>query len=388
MAMRQTQVMVRLNEEERKQVDAAANTNALSTATWARQSLLRAARPLDNNVPRSPHKGNLPLLSLFCGPGGLDEGFRQAGFSTWLAFDNDVDCVNTFNANLAGEIPTAYRKDIRDLTIPNLDSLAKEPFLPVGVLGGPPCQSFSVSNVHPRENEPRHNLPLAYAKLLKLLNERSPLSFFVFENVPGLLGEKHRHRYEQFKKSFQRAGFELYENTLDAQRYGVPQERERVFIVGINKTKHPAARFEWPEPEKHRFTVRDFIYRLEEPVQNESGLDPKTFKVHPNHWCMVPRSKKFSTQGALTEGQARGRSFRTLAWNEPSWTVAYGNREVHVHPRGHRRLSIYEAMLLQSFPHSYVLTGNISAQTRLVSEAVPPRLGWHLAVSIRRSLGF
>ena len=213
------------------------------------------------------------------------------------------------------------------------------------------------------------------------------MSFFVFENVPGLLGDKHKHRYEEFKLSFDDAGFKLYEDRLDAQHYGVPQQRERVFIVGINKTKHPGVKFEFPKREEHKFTVRDSIYGLEEPVHNDSGLDPHTFKVHPNHWCMVPRSKKFITKGALTEGQAWGRSFRTLAWDEPSWTVAYGNREVHVHPKGHRRLSIYEAMLLQSFPHTYVLTGNISAQTRLVSEAVPPRLGWHLAVSLRRALG-
>lgn len=81
-----------------------------------------------------------------------------------------------------------------------------------------------------------------------------------------------------------------------------------------------------------------------------------------------------------------GRSFRTLSWDKPSWTVAYGHREVHVHPDGHRRLSVYEAMLLQTFPKSYRLTGNISAQIRLVSEAVPVRLAWHIALSIKRSL--
>ena len=82
-----------------------------------------------------------------------------------------------------------------------------------------------------------------------------------------------------------------------------------------------------------------------------------------------------------------GRSFRVLSWNEPSWTVAYGHREVHVHPNGNRRLSIYEAMLLQSFPKSYKLTGNISNQVRLISEAVPPKLAFCIAKSIRSCLG-
>ena len=92
-------------------------------------------------------------------------------------------------------------------------------------------------------------------------------------------------------------------------------------------------------------------------------------------------------KGMLAEGQSWGRSFRTLYWDRPSWTVAYGHREVHVHPHGHRRLSIYEAMLLQSFDHGYKLTGNISNQARLISEAVPPRLAWYIATRIRQILG-
>ena len=386
--MRETKIMIRLNDAEHKLLDSAAQRDALSTASWARMALLRSAKVRSEDaVPKKVSPPYLPLLSVFCGPGGLDEGFKQAGFNTWLGFDNDEDCVGSFNANHGNGVSVAHVRDICQLNTSELDKLAGREFSPVGVLGGPPCQSFSVSNVHQSEDDPRHNLPLAYAKLLKELNSRSALSFFVFENVPGLLGEKHRHRYDQFKKSFQSAGFELHESILNAKNYGVPQERERVFIVGINKEKHPRATFSWPPAETHNFTVRDFIEGLPEPVQNSAGLDPSEFNLHPNHWCMVPRSKKFTTEGALQEGQAWGRSFRTLAWDQPSWTVAYGNREVHVHPKGHRRLSIYEAMLLQSFPPTYVLTGNISAQTRLVSEAVPPRLAWHLAISVRRALG-
>jgi DNA (cytosine-5)-methyltransferase 1 len=384
--MRESRVLVRLSGRERKLFESIASKEALPIATWARQILLRAAKSEDTRKD-APPKEDLPLLSLFCGPGGLDEGFRQAGFFTQLAFDNDADCVNTFNANHMNGSPVAHQEDVCALTVTRLDELAQKGFCPVGVVGGPPCQSFSVSNVHQKDDDPRHNLPLAYARLLKALNNRSALSFFVFENVPGLLGKKHKHRYDSFKRSFGDAGFDLHEGLLDAQHFGVPQERERIFIVGINKKKHPTAKFSWPLREDSRLTVRDRIENLPEPVLNEPGLDPTNFRVHPNHWCMVPRSRKFETVGALKEGQAWGRSFRTLAWDQPSWTVAYGNREVHVHPRGHRRLSIYEAMLLQSFPQSYVLKGNISAQTRLVSEAVPPRLAWHIAVSLRRALG-
>ena len=142
---------------------------------------------------------------------------------------------------------------------------------------------------------------------------------------------------------------------LDAKYYGVPQERKRVFIVGFNKVLYNGSKWIPPRQELGLKTVRETIGNLPEPVINQKGLDPDCFPVHPNHWCLTPRSKKFAG-GLLSEGVSYGRSFRTLWWDRPFWTVAYGNREVHVHPEGHRRLSIYEAMLLQTFPSSYQLT--------------------------------
>jgi DNA (cytosine-5)-methyltransferase 1 len=386
---RDSKLMVRLNDAEKQSFEQIAEKQGLNVATWARMELLRVTTA----APHPPKNGRKlpkarPLLSLFCGPGGLDLGFREAGFSTELAFDIDDECVRTFNENHAEPSqPVAYARDITKLPLEEMDQLYGDKLNPIGVIGGPPCQSFSVSNVHQRDDDPRHDLPLAYAALLDKLNRRFPLSFFVFENVPGLLGERHKTRYENFKALFVKGGFEIFETILNAEKFGVPQVRPRVIIVGINRMLHPNAKWRWPEPELGCQTVRDAIAHLPEPIQNDRGLTPAKFSVHPNHWCMVPRSKKFRTKGSLVEGQAWGRSFRTLRWDEPSWTVAYGNREVHVHPQGHRRLSIYEAMRLQSFPDWYVFTGNISAQTRLVSEAVPPRMAWHLAVAIRRNLG-
>lgn len=390
--MRKGQPKIPINVTEKLAMDGAVKRRNLSPASKGRKLLVSVSReikpggvvaPTRIKNPRS--KSDLHLLSLFCGPGGLDEGFREAGFKTDIAFDVDQDCVNTFAANHPDS--KVFRRDISNLSPATIDELNESPLRVSGVVGGPPCQSFSVSNVHQTDDDPRHSLPAAYANLLKRLNKQRPLSFFVFENVPGLLGVKHRHRYDHFKSLFSDAGFEIFENTLDARNFGVPQVRPRVFIVGLNRTLHPEAVWNWPQPEVRIRTVRETIERLPAPVFNRRGLDPSSFDVHPNHWCMVPRSKKFQTKGALIEGQSWGRSFRTLAWDQPSWTVAYGNREVHVHPSGRRRLSIYEAMLLQSFPKSYVLKGHISAQTRLVSEAVAPRMAWHLAVALRRCLG-
>ena len=102
---------------------------------------------------------------------------------------------------------------------------------------------------------------------------------------------------------------------------------------------------------------------------------------------MVPKSSKF-TNGMLKQGDHRGRSFRVLSRDKPSYTVAYGHREVHVHPNMHRRLSIYEAMRLQGFPHSYELKGTFSQHVQLISDALPPPLGEGVATAIAKGLGY
>jgi len=382
--MRSDKLMIRLSEEEKAMLVSTAEARGLQTASWGRMELLRAARQSSakRDEPNSPRQRE--LLSLFCGPGGLDEGFERAGFSTSIAIDNDQECVNTFAVNHPHA--KVKRRGVETLTVADLDDIYGSTFKPIGIIGGPPCQSFSVSNVHQSDDDPRHKLPEAYATLLAGLNKRNPISFFVFENVPGLMGKKHCHRYARFKELFRDAGFEIFEQIVDAQNYGVPQERRRVIIVGINWELHPSCKWNPPKPEDGVHTVRETIEGLPEPVLNAAGIDPSTIPVHPNHWCLVPRSVKFADAN-LEEGQMYGRSFRTLYWDKPSWTVAYGHREVHVHPNGHRRLSIYEAMLLQTFPQTYRLTGNMSAQIRLVSEAVPPELAYRIAMSIRSSLG-
>lgn len=388
--MRSSKLMVRLNSKEKKAFVNKAKNCGLPVATWARLELMRiannhqtsSAMVCEQEIPYGTP--SLGLLSLFCGPGGLDEGFKQAGFKTLVAIDNDKECINTFSHNHPGV--KAQVEDITQLTLEKLDNIWGGQLQPIGVIGGPPCQSFSVSNVHQSETDPRHRLPEAYASLLKKLNARHPISFFVFENVPGLLGQKHIHRYENFKRMFEQAGFKLYEQLLDAKNYGVPQERPRIIIVGINVKLYPGKQWAPPPKENQFKTVADVLEGLPEPVFNAPGLDPETFPEHPNHWCLVPRSVKFKNR-RLKQGDMWGRSFRTLTWNKPSWTVAYGHREVHVHPNGHRRLSMYEALLLQTFPKRYRLTGNLSAQIRLVSEAVPPKMAWHIAKSVRESLG-
>jgi DNA (cytosine-5)-methyltransferase 1 len=344
-----------------------------------------------------PRKGNrqvmrqqpsaIRILSLFCGPGGFDEGFRQAGFTTGLAFDSDAISVKTHQRNH----PEAHAL-VADLTRLRAGKIIKtwtERYseAPVGVIGGPPCQSFSKGNSRPNGDDPRHDLPGHYARLLRGLNRRFALDFFVFENVPGLSWDRNGDRLEQFKSLFRRAGFEIHQDTLDAQYFGVAQSRPRIFVVGINKDKYPGLDFKFPAGSSSApATVESTISALPEALHYRKGLQPEEIPFHPNHWCMAPKSAKFK-RGRLKPGKYIGRSFRVLVWNQPSYTVAYGHREVHVHPTGRRRLSVFEAMLLQGFTHDYVLLGTLSDQIRQVSEAVSPPVARALAESIRKQLG-
>ena len=126
--------------------------------------------------------------------------------------------------------------------------------------------------------------------------------------------------------------------------------------------------------------MRSVIGDLPEPAFCARDLEKSAIPHHENHWTMRPVSKRFSAPGGA---QRAGRSFRRLEWDKPSPTVAYGHREIHVHPDGRRRLSIFEAMRLQGFPTDFVLEGTLSSQVEQVSNAVPPPLAEALATAIK-----
>jgi DNA (cytosine-5)-methyltransferase 1 len=174
----------------------------------------------------------------------------------------------------------------------------------------------------------------------------------------------------------------LFEHELDAAGYGVPQKRCRLFIVGVNRFKFPNHKFVIPSAQATiPVTVRQALEALPAPMFFRKDIKPEDIPLHPNHWAMNPRSKKFTTGNGFN-----GRSFRKLQWDKPSWTVAYGNREVHVHPTGLRRLSVYEAMILQGFPTDYELRGTLSEQITQISNAVPPALAAAVAREIKNTL--
>ena len=328
----------------------------------------------------------MEILSLFCGCGGLDKGFEDAGFHTALAYDRRESGLESWRANRKKSNSKAFNRDISKLTINQLDKDYSAAFKPKGVIGGPPCQGFSVANRFGSKDDPRNRLVDKFFDIALKLHKRSPLNFIVMENVPTIAGIRGDNILDRQKKKLG-SDFDVFYDVLDAQNYGVAQRRKRLFLVAINKKFKNSEKWTFPAPKKKIKKVKDVIAKLPEPIYFNKTLSKDDISFHPNHWCMTPKSSKFKT-GELVEGYKEKRSFRTLSWDEPSYTASYGNREVHVHPNGHRRLSVLEAMLLQGFKKKYQLSGTLSDQITQVSEAVPPLLANAVSKSLMKHMQY
>lgn len=322
------------------------------------------------------------VVSLFSGAGGLDWGFHYHGFRIPLAIDVSNAAIKTHKRNFKNTHSVVA--DLIQLGPSGvLAQILKQ--IPVGerigVIGGPPCQGFSRANVNSQTDDPRNKLPFLYLDIIQVLQQHYIVEFVVFENVLGIRDKKHSVTYQAIVNRLGALGFDVTEEELCALDFGVPQNRRRIVLSAMRDGQgYTDVK---PRKRKSISTVREAIGGLVEPVYFQRNLDPTCFPLHPNHWTMRPKSKRFKSPKHIQTG---GRSFRQLAWEEPSPTIAFGHREIHIHPNGRRRISIYEAMLLQGFPKTFVLEGNLSAQVEQVSNAVPPPLARSIAAAVKRAL--
>jgi DNA (cytosine-5)-methyltransferase 1 len=345
------------------------------------QSYVRSTAYLESK--ENSQRVTLPkIVSLFCGAGGLDWGFHRLGFKISVAVDKSFAAIQTHKRNFSNVHGVAA--DLIALGPNGLLPIVQEQVPSgehIGVIGGPPCQGFSLANARSRADDPRNKLPSLYLNIIHRLQQYYTIDFVVFENVPGMRSKKHIETYKAFIDELDSLDFDVSEKELCAIDYGVPQNRRRIVISAMRRGQgYSEVRL---RKRKGLSTVRDAIGRLAAPAFFARNLLPTDIPIHPNHWTMNPKSPRFSDP---ENGHLDGRSFKRLSWLEPSPTIAFGHREIHIHPNGKRRLSIYEAMLLQGFPSDFILEGNLSEQVEQISNAVPPPLARCIAAAVKRSL--
>ena len=323
------------------------------------------------------------IASFFAGCGGLDLGFKQAGYDIVWANELDETIHETYQFNH----PNTYlcKKDIRSLSaddIPNCD----------GFIGGPPCQAWSEGGKQLGLNDDRGKLFLDYLRLIK---EKHP-KFFIIENVKGIVSDKHFNTFVHFLNILEGAGYLINYALMNAADYRIPQDRFRVFIVGFSKELNVS--FNFPKPFlEPKITLRQAIGDITDiPRAYHEELVDMEYSNWLNHDIYIGSfDAKFMARN------------RVRSWEEVSFTIQAQAKNCPLHPQAppmkyvfsnqrifqkgkehlYRRFSVRECARIQTFPDKYrFFYKNVKDGYKMVGNAVPPRLAKFLALSIRKAL--
>jgi DNA (cytosine-5)-methyltransferase 1 len=362
----------------------------------------------------------IPLLSFFTGGGFFDIGFKQAGFSVCWTNENCPAFISGYEYGMSSWL-SSLGKQAQEARIANTESICNLTSLAVlreafagpqpklfGVIGGPPCPDFSNGGTHAGGNGSKGKLTSVFTDLICELHP----TFFVIENVSGLYRvRKHRAFLEIIIAQLRESGYAVDYKILNALELGVPQDRERLFIIGFKKniaqsgagrklTAEEEGWFPWPIVNAYTGvkslpwpTTAPFGEKPTKPeeIPIELTVYPALFgEVDPEklpNGCdfFNPYSSRFNT---VPEGDVARKSFKRLHRYRFSPTAWYGNQEVHLHPSKARRLSVREALRIQSVPDEYLLPEDISlsAKFKLVCNGVPCDMAFHLATAVKSFL--
>ena len=327
----------------------------------------------------------MKLLSLFSGAGGLDLGFERAGFEIIAANEYDKTIWETYEKNHKAKL---IKKDIREILS---DELLKSD----GIIGGPPCQSWSEAGSLRGINDPRGKLFYEYIRILKDIQPK----FFLAENVKGMLSKRNTDAVRDIIKEFEEAGYNVFIKLLNAFDYGVAQDRERVFYVGFRKDLN-ISHFEFPYPikEKERKFLKDTIWDLK-----DNALPGKEKNKTNADNCIVD-NHEYLTGGYSTIFMSRN---RVRQWEQPAFTVQASGRQCQLHPQAptmikvdkniykfvigkenlYRRLSIRECARIQGFPDTFKFYyTSLEDGYKMVGNAVPINLAYIIAKRIKETL--
>lgn len=313
------------------------------------------------------------VVSLFSGCGGLDLGvkggfevlgkkYARNDFEIIWANDFEKNACLTFSKNFIDPIVCADIREILEGKYPSLDA----PRLPEKadvVFGGFPCQDFSLAGKRRGFESKRGTL---YQSMVEVVKRTRP-AVFVAENVKGLLSMQKGAAIETIKKDFEKLGYNVIYKLHHVADFGVPQNRERVIIVGTDK-KRGLPEFEYPKP----IHSKENWVTLEKAISDLEML--KEGEFHNHFWSKAKMFK--GTQGNTTVSPKKiGPTMRA---------EHHGNIEWHWSEK--RRLSAREAARIQTFPDSFIFYPATSSAYKQIGNAVPPVFGWHMARAIQKFL--
>ena len=323
------------------------------------------------------------IVSFFAGASGLDLGFEQAGFNVVWANEYDKEIWETYEKNHKNTILDRRSiVNIKEDEVPECD----------GIIGGPPCQSWSEAGALRGINDKRGQL---FFDFIRILEAKQP-KFFLAENVSGMLLPRHKEALENIKEMFTNAGYELSFQLLNASDYNVPQDRKRVFFIGIRKDL--GIKFEFPKTTFPKITLEEAISDLKDnviPAKEGNKSNKENCKISNHEYMIGGFSSMYMSRN------------RVRSWDEQSFTIQAGGRHAPLHPQApkmkfieqnvrefvkgkehlYRRLSVRECARIQTFPDDFKFYyNNISGGYKMIGNAVPVNLAKFLAESIKSQI--
>ena len=327
----------------------------------------------------------MKIISLFSGCGGLDLGFERAGFEIPVANEFDPTIWETFKVNhpntklIEGDIRKIKEEDFPD----EID----------GIIGGPPCQSWSEAGSLRGIDDYRGKLFYEYIRILKSKRPK----FFLAENVSGMLANRHSEAVKNILETFKECGYDVTVTLVNAKDFGVAQERKRVFYIGFRSDL--GINFTFPEGSTQKgkkVTLRDIIWDL------QYSAVPAGAKNYHNPEAI--NNNEYFTGSYSTIFMSRN---RVKSWDEQAFTVQASGRQCQIHPQApkmkfisqnkrefvkgkehlYRRMTIREIARVQGFPDSFkFIYKNTDDAYKMIGNAVPVNLAYEVAVAIKKVL--
>lgn len=317
----------------------------------------------------------LKVASLFCGCGGSDLGllggftylghhYPRLNFDIIYAVDFDKYAVETYNRNFLHPASCADVSDVDFKALPDIDVL----------IGGFPCQSFSTVNPTKDTNDERANL---YKQIVRFLKEKSP-QYFICENVKGLITLQKGAIIKKIVSEFESVGYKVQFRLMKAVEFGIPQRRERVFIIGIRKDIDRI--FQYPTP----------LNSIENAVPLSSVIERLD----------IPEQKYYFSERAVQGMKNAKNNMKRGLWqdlNGPCLTITSHLAKTSINSRDplllvdpdkelYRRFTPREAARIQSFPENFILNNSEAKSYKQIGNAIPPVLMWHIAKALQDSI--